>query len=92
MPQSLDLWEFDRRIGVLVFNTRHPIWERLDETNGRTLLKNERWIQHLIEWLSVEVLHLLVHYPSEEEFLLNRSLVDNKIKHYVEMFIAPSGR
>jgi hypothetical protein len=92
MPANMQLWEFDRRLGVLVINTVNPIWARLDETNGRHLAKNAKWIQHLLEYLAIEVLHMLRHFPDEDDFELNRSLVDDKIKPYVEMFIVPTSR
>lgn len=84
------LWEFDLEMGILTFNVKHPIWTRLDETGGKHLLKNERQIMHLQEWLTLEVLMLLVHYPDVQDFDDNRSLIDDKIKLHVEMFIAPS--
>lgn len=87
MPGNTNLWEFDRMMGVLTTNTRHPVWVRLDETNGKHLQKNGRWIQQLLEWLAFEVLHLLVQFPDEDEFEHNRSLIDDKVKNYVEMFI-----
>lgn len=90
MPGNTNLWEFDRVLGVLTTNTRHPVWVRLDETNGKHLQKNARWIQQLLEWLAFEVLHLLVQYPEAEEFEQNRSLIDDKVKNYVEMFIVPA--
>lgn len=92
MPGNSNLWEFDRRLGVLIFNTRHPSWVRVDETNGKHLAKNARYVQHLLEWLSIEVLHLLLHYADETDFELNRSLLDGKIKHYVDMFIMAPAR
>lgn len=92
LPGNTNLWEFERKGGVLVFNTRHPIWVRMDETDGKHLTKNARYVQHLLEWLSIEVLHLLLHYPDEADFELNRSLLDGKIRHYVEMFIISSAR
>lgn len=87
MPGNTNLWEFDRMLGLLTTNTRHPIWVKLDETNGKHLQKNARWIQQLLEWLAFEVLHLLVQFPEQDDFEHNRSLIDDKVKNYVEMFI-----
>lgn len=81
------LWEFDIVRGVLTFNIKHPIWERLDETKGKHLAKNAKWIMLLQEWLSFEVLLLLLHYPDPEEFEEHRRLIDDKIRPYVDMFI-----
>lgn len=89
MPLSSNLWDFDRQLGVLVINTRHPMWVRVDETNGRHLVRNAKWTQHLLEWLALEVLTLLHHYPDESDFELNRSLLDDKIPLHVRLFIAP---
>jgi hypothetical protein len=90
MPGNTNLWEFDRKVGALVTNTRHPIWVKLDETNGKHLQKNARWIQLLLEWLAFEVLHLLVQFPEQDDFEQNRSLIDDRVKNYVEMFIVPT--
>lgn len=92
MPGNSNLWEFDRKLGILILNTRHPTWVKVDETDGRHLAKNARYLQHLLEWLSIEVLHLLLHYADETDFELNRSLLDGKIKHYVDMFIMADKR
>ena len=87
---SMHLWEFDFERGVLTFNVRHPIWEKLDETGGKHLKKNERQILHLQEWLALQVLHLLVNFSSPVDFDQHRAFVDGQIKHYVEMFILRS--
>ncbi len=87
MPGNSNLWEFEFTDGSLVINTRHPVWVKLDETKGRHLAKNARWIQQLLEWLAFEVLHLLVQFPDKDDFAQNRSLIDDKVKNYVEMFI-----
>lgn len=87
MPGNSNLWEFEFTDGSLVINTRHPVWVKLDETNGKHLQKNARWIQQLLEWLAFEVLHLLVQFPDQDDFEQNRSLIDDKVKNYVEMFI-----
>jgi hypothetical protein len=86
------LWQFDRTHGALVLNTFHPIWVKLDDPNARSTTKIEKQIQHLLEWLAIEVLHLLLFSPDETDFEHNRALVDNKVKHYVEMFIIPAKR
>jgi hypothetical protein len=89
MPLSSTLWSFDRKLGVLYVNTRHGVWVKLDETNGRHAAKHDKWTQHLLEWLALEVLYLLRHYPDESDFELNRSLVDDKVALHARMFIAP---
>lgn len=87
MPGNVNLWEFDRELGALIINTRHPIWVQLDETNGRHLKKNAKYIQQLLEWLAFEMLHLLVQFPEQDDFETNRSIIDDKVKTYAEMFI-----
>ena len=58
---------------------------------GKHLKKNAKWIQQLLEWLAFEVLHLLVQFQDVDDFELNRSMIDDKVKNYVEMFIIPTG-
>jgi hypothetical protein len=87
LPGDSRLWNFDFVDGTLTFNTLHPIWVRLDETNGRHTAKHAKWIMHLQEWLTLQVLHLLLHYPDHSEFDQRRDIVDDQIRHYVELFI-----
>lgn len=90
LPDSVRLWEFDFERGVLSFNVRHPIWVKLDETNGKHIAKNRRWIMHLQEWLALEVLHLLLQAQDPEDFEIVRDNLDRRIVHYVDMFIVGS--
>lgn len=87
LATSSRLWEFDLELGVLTFNVRHPLWTRLDETNGKHIAKNKRWILHLQEWLTLQVLNLLVQYPDANDFDERRCIIDDQQKLYVEMFI-----
>jgi hypothetical protein len=84
---SSHLWEFDFQLGVLTFNIRHPLWVKLDETKGKHLAKNAKWILQLQEWVTMGVLHLLVECPSPDLFDDRRSFIDNQAKFYVEAFI-----
>jgi hypothetical protein len=89
LTMSSRLWEFDLENGILTFNVRHPLWTRLDETKGKHLAKNTKWILHLQEWLTLQVLNLLVQYPDIEDFEERRSIVDDQIRLYIDMFIVP---
>lgn len=90
LPGDSRLWGFDFADGTVTFNTLHPTWVRLDETNGKHLAKNAKWILHLQEWLILEVLHLVLKHPERDEFEQRRDTVDDKVKHYVDLFIVDS--
>jgi hypothetical protein len=93
MPGSSRLWEFDFQQGILTFNIRHPLWVMLDETNGKHTKKHDKWIMHLQEWVALEVLSLLMHFPKSDDFEQHRVLIDSQAKPYVELFItAPASR
>ncbi len=81
------LWEFESSTGTLVLNIRHPDWVKLDETNGRHTARNDRWIMHLQEWLAIELLTLLAHFPTDAELDTYRTLIDNKIRPTIELHI-----
>jgi hypothetical protein len=83
------LWELDIEMGVLTFNVRHPLWTRLDETNGKHMPRNARMIMHLQEWLTLQVLNLLVIYPDSRDFSEHRNIIDDQLRLYIEMFIVP---
>lgn len=85
---SSHLWEFDFRLGILTFNIRHPLWVKLDETKGRHLPKNAKWILQLQEWVTMGVLHLLAECGNDQGlFEDRRSFIDVQAKFYVEAFI-----
>jgi len=86
------LWEFDLELGIITFNTKHPIWVLLDETNGRHTLKNEKQILDLQEWLTLQILTLLINFPDADSFEQRRSLIDDQIKPYTQMFIVNKRR
>lgn len=90
LPASKHLWEFDFGLGVLTFNIRSPDWVRLDLTNGNHLPKNAKWLLHLQEWLTLEVLMLMARCSDPDIFDDQRSSIDNKIKPYIAMFITAS--
>lgn len=89
LEHSSRLWEFEIETGVLTFNVRHPIWVSLDETKGRHTTRHDRQIMHLQEWLSLQLLLLLMHYD-EPGFSLEvaRRSVDEQLGYYPQMFIA----
>lgn len=79
LTSSVRLWEFDFQTGVLTFNVRHPVWERLEETEGRHEARNARWIVELQGWLVIQLLTLLLRHPDPEEFEQHRGLVDDQV-------------
>ncbi|HSX06711.1 MAG TPA: ATP-binding protein [Candidatus Saccharimonadia bacterium] len=87
---SSRLWEFDVEAGVLTFNVRHPIWTRLDETNGKHTPKHDGQIMHLQEWLALKLLLALTHHD-ESGFDLEfaRGAIDDEVKPYVDLIIDP---
>jgi hypothetical protein len=62
----------------------------LDETKGKHLARNAKWIMHLQEWITLQVLHLLVQCPEPDLFEDRRAFIDDQAKLYVEMFIVAS--
>ncbi len=84
---NFHLWEFNARMGILTFNTKHPVWVRLDETNGRHTTKNAKQIMDLQEWLTLQVLCLLQLYPDPEAFGEHRSFIDDQVRVYADLFI-----
>lgn len=87
MQGNAHLWEFDISTGTLHLNIRHPDWVRLDETKGKHTPRNDRWIMHLQEWLALELLTLLAHFPSAAELETYRTLIDGKIKPTIDLHI-----
>lgn len=81
------LWEFESNTGTLVLNIRHPEWARIDETGGKHTPRNDRWIMHLQEWLALELLTLLAHFPADGDLETYRTLIDGKIKPTIALHI-----
>jgi ribonuclease PH len=87
LPQSNRLWEFEGV--VLKFNIRHPIWVKLDETDGKHTPRNDRKIMHLQEWLTLQLFLLLEHHGDPGfDLEIARVAVDKQLRYYAEMFIA----
>ncbi len=85
---SSHLWEFDYSMGVLTFNIRHPLWLKLDETKGKHLPRNAKWILQLQEWVTMGVLHLLAECPGDPAlFSERRAFIDVQTKFYIDAFI-----
>jgi hypothetical protein len=83
---STRLWEFDRKRGLLSFNSSNVLWADLDgEYSKRRTTKNDRMLEHLQKWVILKVLVLLT--LPEEEFEAARELVDRETKAYVHAFI-----
>jgi hypothetical protein len=89
LPNSLNLWEFDSAAATLVFNIRHPLWAKCDETNGKHTSKHDRQIRHLQEWVALKVLQLLARHPETSDFEVERWSVDEEARLYVAAFILP---
>ena len=87
---STRLWEYNPDTGTLTFNVRHPIWVKLDETNGKHTKRNDMQIMHMQEWLTLKLLLLLSHHDDPDfDFEVARVAVDEEVKFYPEMFIIP---
>ena len=85
------LWEFDLSTGVLTFNVKHPVWEQLDETDGKHLRRNTKWVLDLQDWLVIEVLALVLVHPDQAEFERHRGFIDRQIGVFVDRFIIRMG-
>lgn len=81
------LWEFDAANGVLTFNVRHPIWVRLDETNGKHTAKHDRQIMHLQEWLALKLLLVLAYNEPGFDLEFVRDKIDDEVGPYVDLFV-----
>lgn len=81
------LWEFEFRTGTLVLNIRHPLWTSLDETDGKHTARNDRWLMGLQEFLGVQLLTVLAHFPTEDELDKYRTLIDMTIKPNIALLI-----
>lgn len=87
MPGSDRLFEVDFSAATIVFNTRHPVWEMLDETGGKRTTRHDRQIMHLQEFTTLEILVLLAQTTDPDEFEDRRWSIDQRIKLYAKMFI-----
>lgn len=87
---SLKLWEYDHGTAQLTFNIKHPLWEKLDATNGVHTPQNDRHIKHLQRWLAIELMVLLLHNPQPEDFESARTGPDDRVRLYVESVILRS--
>jgi hypothetical protein len=81
------LWEYDHDNATIVFNTLHPEWVRLDETNGKHTARHDQQIIHLQLWLGLEVVFLLSEYSEPENFELARAHLDKRVKLYSAVLI-----
>lgn len=91
LPGSPYVWELDHERFKLVINIRHPLWVALDETNGKHLPKNARMVMDFQEYLALEVLFLLSHFPNDpERFEEHRAWIDSKLEPYCALFITSS--
>ncbi|HTE57807.1 MAG TPA: ATP-binding protein [Verrucomicrobiae bacterium] len=89
MEGSSYLWIFDPDTGVLTFNIRHPVWVKLDETQGKHNTRHDRQIMHLQEWLALKLVLLLIRHGSFDfEFDVERVAIDLEAPHYAKHFIA----
>lgn len=82
------LWEYDIEEAVLTLNIRHPLWVKVDETDGKHTSKHDRWVMHLQEWLAMKLLVLLSrHEEPGFDLELVRSAIDAEVRPYVELFV-----
>ncbi len=65
---STALWVYDHAELQLRINVTHPLWVLLDETDGRHLAKNDRYILGFQKWLLIEVLTALSDDPEMLDF------------------------
>lgn len=81
------LWEYDHGTATIVFNTLHPVWVRLDETNGKHAARHDKQIIHLQLWLGLEVIIMLSEHSEPESFELARERLDKRVKPYASLLI-----
>ena len=86
------LWEFDAESGVLTFNILHPIWRKVDETDGKHTPRNDNMVMALQEWLVFELLTIMTHHeePGFSFESAHRWLDDEKVDGYVDLFVKTS--
>jgi hypothetical protein len=84
---SARLWEYESETGVLTFNIRHPLWIRVDETNGKHLPKHDKQVMNLQEWLAFKLLLLLADGVDPMDVELHRTAIDREAQYYIEVFI-----
>lgn len=84
------LWEYDRENATIVFNTLHPVWVGLEETNGKHTARHDQQLVHLQLWLGLEVIMLLSERPDPESFELARTHVDHRVRPYAALLIDKS--
>ncbi len=86
---SSRLWEYDADTGVLTFNIRHPLWAKVDETEGKHLARHDQQVMRLQEWLAFKVLKLLAKHDEDTSFELRRIPIDEEVGDYIELFVLP---
>jgi len=66
------LWLYDPETARVTLNVTHPLWVKMDDTNGKHLKRNDQYILFFQDWLLTEMVYLLATQPSSEE--LDRGL------------------
>lgn len=81
------LWSYDSETAQLSLNVTHPLWVRMDDTKGRHLAKNDKYVQTFQEWLAIEVMSLLATASSPEDFERGIELIRTKTEMVVEVLV-----
>lgn len=86
---STAVWDFDRRTGVLSFNSGSALWSELDGASlKRRSAKNDHMLEHLQKWVVLQVLNLLL--LTDNQYEEAKVFVDGQLKQYATMFIHSS--
>jgi len=81
------VWQYNPMTAQLTLNVSHPLWVRMDDTNGRHLVKNDRYILMFQDWLAMEVLHLLATQPTPDELEDGLKRIHGKTEMAVELLV-----
>jgi hypothetical protein len=84
------LWLYDPETARLTINVTHPLWVKMDDTNGRHLKKNDQYISFFQDWLLTELIYLLATHPSPEELERGLEQVHSKSEMAVEVLVIRS--
>lgn len=89
-PAWDNLWDYDADTATIVFNTLHPIWVMLDETDGKRTSRHDKQIIHLQTWLGLEVVIMLSEHDDIAGFESARHFIDRRIRPYAMTVIDTS--
>lgn len=83
MGDSSNLWELDRDVGVLVFNTTHPLWVSCDKSDPMICDLQSQVLTHVLA---------LEGIADNGHQLIARLLSDDLIKYYVGLLTMRKSR